>query len=115
LELDVQEQLKERGIDFSYEEVTLSYKKPESTHKYTPDFILTRSGIIIETKGRFLRADRQKHELVKKSHPDLDIRFVFTNPKAKISPTSKTTYAMWCDKHGFKWAAKLIPEEWLNE
>jgi len=30
---------------------------------------------------------------------------------------SPTTYAMWCDKHGIKWAdfRKGIPQEWIKE
>jgi hypothetical protein len=82
--------------------------------KYTPDFVLP-NGIIIETKGRFLTADRQKHQLIQEQHPELDIRFVFTSSKAKISPTSKTTVAEWCDKNGFKYADRFIPDEWLLE
>lgn len=115
LEERVTEQLNRRKIEFSYEEATIHYIKPAKKCKYTPDFILIKSGIIIETKGRFTLADRQKHEYIKKQDPTLDIRFVFTNPNAKISKASKTTYAMWCEKHGFKYAKGLIPEEWLNE
>jgi hypothetical protein len=85
---------------------------PERKAKYTPDFVLP-NGIIVETKGRFVVADRQKHLFVKAQHPELDIRFVFSNSKAKISKTSKTTYADWCTQHGFKYADKEIPNEWL--
>ena len=60
---------------------------------YTPDFELP-NGIIIESKGRFVAADRKKHLLVQKQHPELDIRFVFSNSKAKISKGSKTTLCM---------------------
>ena len=61
--------------------------------------LTTRTGklIIIETKGRFVTADRQKMLLVKEQYPDLDIRFVFSNPNSRISKKSKTTYA-----HGAK-------------
>ena len=73
------------------------------------------NGIIVESKGRFVVADRKKHLYVQKQHPDLDIRFVFSNSKAKISKGSKTTYADWCSKNRFLFADKLIPEEWINE
>lgn len=73
------------------------------------------NGIIIETKGRFMTADRQKHLMIQQDHPDLDIRFVFNNPNARISKTSKTTYAKWCEKYGFKYAKGSIPEAWLKE
>jgi hypothetical protein len=71
--------------------------------------------MVIETKGRFVTADRQKHLLIKAQHPDRDIRFVFSNSKARISKTSATTYSAWCAKYGFKFADKRIPQEWLNE
>lgn len=45
----------------------------------------------------------------------MDIRFVFQNPKNKLYKRSKTTYADWCDKHGFKWATKVIPSSWFKE
>ena len=82
--------------------------------KYHPDYQLT-NGIIIECKGWFKVSDRTKHLCIKAQHPNLDIRFVFSNPQAKITKGSKTTYAMWCDKQGFKWAAKDVPLAWAKE
>ena len=114
LEERVAEQLDQLGVSYTYEKVKLKYIRPASEHIYTPDFVLA-SGIIVETKGRFLLADRMKHLMVKKHNPELDIRFVFSNSNARISKASKTTYAMWCRKHGYKFADKTIPEEWLNE
>ena len=64
------------------------------------DFILP-NGIIIEAKGQFVSSDRSKHKLIKEQHPDLDIRFVFSNSRTRIGKKSKTTYAMWCDRFGF--------------
>lgn len=114
LEERIAEKLTKLGVDFKYEEVIIKYIKPASTHKYTPDFVLP-NGIIVETKGRFLQADRMKHLLVKQQNPTMDIRFVFSNSNSRISKTSKTTYAAWCEKHGFKYADKTIPQEWLDE
>lgn len=113
LEEKVASQLDGLSISYQYEKVKLKYVVNE-TRTYTPDFLLP-NGIIIESKGRFVAADRKKHLLVKQQHPDLDIRFVFTNSKAKISKGSKTSYGDWCDKNGFLYADKLIPEGWLNE
>jgi len=107
-------QLEEKGIEVSYESFSIPYTQPQKPRKYTPDFPLP-NGIIIETKGRFVTADRQKHLWVKEQHPDLDIRFVFSNPNSRIGKKSKTTYAMWCSKNGFKYAKQKIPEEWLKE
>ncbi len=90
------------------------YIKPATTHSYTPDFKLP-NGIFVETKGRFVMEDRKKHILIKEQLPNLDIRFVFQNSKNKIRKGSKTTYADWCIKHGFKYADKTVPTEWILE
>jgi len=113
LEDKVAEQLRAAGIDPQYEQYVIEYTKPARKSKYHPDFRLP-SGIYVETKGRFVTADRQKHILIKAQHPDIEIRFVFSNSKSRISKTSKTTYADWCDKHGFLYADKLIPKEWIK-
>ena len=112
LEDRISEQLKSLSVLFKYEEFKIKYEVHE-TRTYTPDFELP-NGIIIESKGRFVAADRKKHLLVKKQHPELDIRFVFSNSRAKITKGSKTSYGDWCEKHGFMYADKLIPEEWVN-
>lgn len=114
LEERIAEQLDKAGVEYTYEKVKLNYIKPASKHVYTPDFVLS-NGIIVETKGRFLLADRKKHILVKKHNPTLDIRFVFSNSNARISKASATTYAQWCKKNGFQYADKTIPKEWLDE
>jgi hypothetical protein len=114
LEERVAEQLDQLGVEYTYEKLKLKYIRPASEHVYTPDFVLP-NGIIVETKGRFLPADRMKHMMVKKHNPDVDIRFVFSNSNARISKASKTTYAMWCRKNGYLYADKTIPEEWINE
>lgn len=113
LEDRISEQLKAKSVLFKYEEFKIKYEVNE-VRTYTPDFELP-NGIIIESKGRFVAADRKKHLLVKKQHPELDIRFVFSNSKNKINKGSKTTYAMWCEKNGFLYADKLIPEEWIKD
>ena len=106
--------LSEQSISFEYEVTQIEYIKPQTNHKYTVDFTLP-NGILIETKGRWTTEDRKKHLLIKDQHPNLDIRFVFQNPKGKIRKGSKTTYADYCDKHGILWADKEIPKEWLLE
>lgn len=113
LEMTIDESLKSQGIDGEYEKHIIQYTKPETHHKYHPDFKLP-NGIFVETKGRFLTDDRKKHLLIKAQHPNLDIRFLFQNSKTKISKASKTTYADWCIKHGFKFADKEIPADWLE-
>ena len=111
LEERVSEELDKSGVKYEYETQKIKYRVEED-RTYTPDFILT-NGIIVETKGRFTTADRKKHLLIQKQHPKLDIRFVFQNSRAKLYKGSKTTYAQWCDKQGFMYADKSIPEEWI--
>jgi hypothetical protein len=114
LEDAVAARLTAQGVDYEYEQTVIPYTTPPKSHKYTPDFKLP-NGIIVETKGRFLTADRQKHLFVKAQHPELDIRFVFSSSKTKISKQSKTSYADWCNKYGYLYADKWIPDEWHSE
>ena len=110
LEVQVSELLDELKIDYAYENASFSYV---IEHNYTPDFQV--GDIYLETKGYFKPADRRKMIAVKKANPDLDIRFVFQAPHNKINKRSKTTYAKWAEKNGFKWCPYYaIPREWLG-
>lgn len=104
-----------QGVRFAYEAYFIPFVQPVKPRRYTPDFTLLDNGIIVETKGRFLTADRQKHLLVQQQHPDLDIRFVFSNPRTRISKKSRTTYGDWCEKNRFHYSTKIIPSTWINE
>lgn len=112
------QELSEKGVPYKYEELTLEYIQPEKKRKYTPDIVLEKpdgSEIIIEIKGRWVTADRQKISMIKDQYPDMDLRMVFSNSRSKISKKSKTTYGDYCDKLGIPYADKTIPEEWLKE
>lgn len=112
LEDRISSELNESGVTFGYETIKIEYRV-EETRKYTPDFIFP-NGVIVETKGRFTTEDRKKHLLIKQQHPELDIRFVFSNSKNKIRKGSPTSYGDWCKKHGFVFSEKTIPKEWLE-
>ena len=56
-----------------YEEIKIEWEDL-AYRTYTPDFVLN-NGIIIETKGRFMAADRRKHIAIKKQHPKLRYSF----------------------------------------
>jgi len=105
--------LDERNIIYGYENIKIEWEDL-AYRTYTPDFVLD-NGIIIETKGRFMAADRRKHLAVKKQHPKLDIRFVFTNSRSKLRKGAKSTYAEWCIQYGFRYYDRIIPEDWLKE
>lgn len=114
LEVDIAKQIENAKQIKRYEDFHISYIKPQTHHKYTPDFVLD-NGIIIECKGLFETVDRQKHLYIKRQYPNLDVRFVFTNPANKIYKGSKTTYGKWCEKYGFKYSKKVIPIDWFKE
>jgi hypothetical protein len=111
-EINIAKSLAEKNVSFEYETKKLTYiPKPRN---YTPDFYIPHKDLYIEAKGHLDKGDRVKMILIKQQYPDLDIRFVFLNANNKIYRGSKTTYAMWATKHGFEWAEKAIPEEWLK-
>ena len=113
LEIKVKDYLVERNVRVKYEAIKIEWEDL-MYRTYTPDFVLD-NGIIIETKGRFVANDRRKHKEIKKQFPDLDIRFVFYNSKSKLYKGAKSSYADWCDKYGFTYADKSIPDAWLQE
>ena len=113
LEEDTAAYLKKKKIKFTYEKEKIKWVDLK-VRTYTPDFVLG-NGIIVETKGRFISVDRRKHKEIKKQFPELDIRFVFANSRAKLYKGAKSSYGDWCKKHGFKYADKVIPDKWLEE
>ena len=126
-ELDIAEDLKEKGEDFGYEEQTFELWLPvhrghqcaECGHgrvlkraNYTPDFFLS-NGIIVESKGRFTALDRRKAMAIVEQY-DVDYRLVFEYDN-KLSRSAKQRYSEWCEKQGIKYAIKRVPTEWLSE
>lgn len=101
-------QLKKVGVEVDYECEKIKYTQVLN-RTYNPDFTLyTNDGeeIHFEAKGYWRPADRQKHKAIKLCNNDLNIVFIFENPKNKISKKSKTTYADYCDKNGYKWVSE---------
>ena len=113
LEENLKRQIEAAGKPVVYEQLVI----PWTLHRkctYRPDFVLP-NGIIIEGKGIFTTADRQKHLNVQAQHPDLDIRFVFSRASSRISKASRTTYAAWCESKGFQYHDKVIDPRWFRE
>ncbi len=108
----VAQQLEAAGVKYEYEpkDGILEYRVNE-LRKYLPDFRLP-GGVLVECKGRLTAADRKKLKLVKEAWPQLDIRLVFQYNN-KLNPRSKTRYSDWAEKHGFPWALREVPAEWL--
>lgn len=105
---------KHTNQEVQYEPFRIPYVVPATYRTYRPDFVLP-NGIVVETKGRFTIEDRQKHLLIQQQYPDLDLRFVFSRSNAPIRKGSTTTYAMWCEKYGFKYNDVSIPLLWYEE
>jgi len=110
LEAKVALNLHERKVKYKYEAERIPY---EVTHSYTTDFTLP-NGIVVEVKGFFKPSDRNKHLRLKKQHPERDIRFLF-DVDNRLHKNSETRYSDWCKKHGFLYAFKVVPQEWIDE
>lgn len=91
---------KQVGPTYTYETKKLTYTL---THSYLPDFVDEANKSIIEAKGMFTAEDRRKHKAIRDQYPDWSVCIVFQNPDRKLSKTSSTTYAGWCDKQGIAW------------
>ncbi len=103
-ELDIAKWLDSEGIKYNYEPCRITYIVPESKHTYTPDWQINDDNTIYwESKGNLTVRDRVKLLHIKASNPHLKIRVLLMNSKVKISKKSKTTFSMWCEKHGFEW------------
>lgn len=127
LEARIAKQLTDAKVPFKFEESKLQYflkvrkgscEDCGSTlvlqeHWYTPDFELTDSGIIVETKGLFSSKDRTKMRAVKAQHPELDIRMLFYS-NGKLNKGKPLKYEDWCQKYGFKYAFKTLPLDWMK-
>ena len=111
--------LKDNKVHFVYDGMKIKFELPTQKKSYTPDFPIN-DRFIVEAKGAFNSADRKKHKLIREQHPELDIRFIFSNSNTKIGKKSLTTYGKWCELFKFKYhciqsTKTPFPEEWLNE
>lgn len=102
--------LRSRKVAFTYEELKLPYVLNGTYH---PDFVIKKTGIIVEAKGLLDRDSKRKMLAVKDQHPELDIRFLFMNANKKV-PGTKQTHGEWATKNGFQYAEGEIPEEWVK-
>jgi hypothetical protein len=100
-------------VSFAYERHKLPDVRPASSHTYLLDFALP-NGVALEVKGYLTRDDRMKLLLVKKQHPDLDLRMIVSRGANKVEGLVLTV-AEWCVKMGIPWAAKEVPREWIEE
>ena len=88
------------------------------TMKSLAPIALTLSSTILLLKRRATsrKEDRRKHLAIKEKRPDLDIRFCFQNSRTKLSKAKNSiSYAKWCERHGFQYCDKFIPDDWYEE
>lgn len=110
-------------IEFEFETDPIPWTPIPRTHKYHPDFRIVTNGtgkrIIIETKGRFMPEDMEKHLSLKAQYPELDIRFVFQGAQKWYRKAKRRTYAKWCEENGFKYCDfkdfERVIKEWMAE
>ena len=120
LELSVVKQLYrdrrtlKKTFDFSYESEILPYTIEGN---YKPDFIINvpdkNKKIYVECKGYLDEPTKRKMLAVRRSHPDLDIRFLFQKDN-KIRG-GKMRYTEWAFRNNFDDAhvGTSVPVEWL--
>jgi|TARA_R110000737_G_scaffold189713_2_gene211625 hypothetical protein len=111
-EISIAADLGKKKVGFEYEPSAFSYIP--KVRSYTPDFYIAEKDFYIEAKGRLTTNDRVKHLMIKSQWEELDIRFIFMQASNKILKGSKTSYADWCDRHGFLWAEGTLPIEWMK-
>lgn len=70
---------------------------------YNPDFVDEANKVMYESKGFWRAADRRKILNVKRQYPDWTLIMILQDPNKRISKTSKTTYAKWCERNGLEW------------
>ena len=110
LEERVSKFLDRENVPYLYEVEKFDYV---TSSRHCPDFFLP-NGVILEVKGFLKPSDRRKMIAVKQQHPELDLRFVFQRDNT-LTKSSKTTYTMWAEKHGFPSCIyPNIPPEWLT-
>ena len=114
LERNTAARLRKHDLEYSFEPFKIRFTQPAKKRLYLPDFVF-KNGIIVECKGKWDTPDRHKMKFVQADWPDLDIRFVFSNAKAKIRKGSKTTVAAYAEKNGWLWAHRNIPLSWVRE
>jgi hypothetical protein len=96
LEEVVYKYLTSNKCKFVYEGIKITYFQPETKKTYTPDFPIDGC-FIVETKGNFNSADRNK-----------------------IGKKSQTTYGKWCELNNFPYhciqsTKETFPSNWLKE
>jgi len=102
-------------VPYSFLTVRLKIYAVWGKAAYVPKFTFGEgTSIVIETVDVFTTENRLIYLDVKLQYPEIDIRFIFPDPN-RCFRGQKTTYAKWCEQHGFKYSGQTVPEEWIKE
>jgi hypothetical protein len=116
LEKRVAAALDELGVGYEYETVKVKYQPLAKSHLLHSRHRPAPMGFMIECKGFFESKDRTKHLNYQGRTPSARHSLRLLSFKSSpLRKASDTTTRMWCEDNGFKYADKLIPQEWLNE
>lgn len=92
--------------------------------EYIPDFVpIDNTNILIEAKGRFrTRQEAKKYVAVRNCNPEVEIVFVFMNPRAPMPGAkrrkdgTKLTHGEWAEKNNFTYyTIRNLPDEWKKK
>lgn len=107
----------DNSISYQYEGDKINYLVPESKHTYLVDWTLP-NGLLLESKGYLSDlTERNKYILIKKQHPNIDLRFIFADPEKKCGGV-KMTHKEYAVKNGFKYCSIRDIEtikQWASE
>ncbi len=113
-EQKVMEYLESQGVSYQYETDCIPYVVPETRRRYIPDFKVRDT--YIESKGRFLAADRSKIKKVLEQNPGLRLKMLFMRDQP-IRKGSSTLYSDWCNRLGIDFAISpsgAVPLRWIK-
>lgn len=113
-EADIAKYLDGKNLPINYEPDTFDYIRKAT---YTPDWKISDT-VYVESKGHLTQANRSNLIAFKQQHPEVEIILLFADSRNKLYRGSKTTYAEWAEKHGFRWAdwnKHKFPEKWFTD
>lgn len=115
-EASISKYLLSKGVQFTFERLTLPFVQPSKKRKYKPDFKIEETSVVIEAKGYLTARDREKLLLVREQHPNVNLVLLFMDSRKRLNKRSPTSYADWCTKHGIPFAdfRSGIPDNWLH-
>lgn len=115
LEQTVANTLYKFKANYTYENIKITFSAPYTT---CVDFYVQKKDetyMCIEAKGYFRKGETKKYKYLRLAEPDLDFRFIFEDADKPVRKGAKLNHGQWAEKHGYKWADKEFPKEWLKE